>query len=1837
MNDLLFANANSNLRIERYKSAIEQYEVLMVRYAGTPLQTQIQFNLDLTLRRFGRISSICLSNDSDFSPREFDGSSDLDLIIKSTYFDADYYLNNYDDVTTYGGGPAEHYLRFGANEGRDPGPNFSAKYYYFMHEDVRSAGLNPLLHYLQFGQTEGRDICSAGWREPERSFVVEPISRYDSWNAVNQISENRTRALQHGLMLGGTDRRLMETDDLVGIENDFMNALADVEGVSFDIFDTLLARNVSEPIDIFHIVESKVRMLGLYSGKFAQERIQAESIARKQSTYEEITLSEIYQEWVLLTGVTAELSVAISKIEIDIEIDNIKPRHLGVRIFDRSKLTGKKISLISDFYMPSAVVTRMLEKSGVFGYEHLLISCEHRATKHAGSLYKIYRNLLPTSARLLHVGDNMHSDGEMAKLSGLQSLVIPKLIDRSEVVAAVSELWGSNCIKESSGSDLVKSTIFAITSAKIDALIDLQGKNSRGYDESPYLLGFTVFGPMFAGMAAYVAKVAKQRKHKKLFFASRDGYYIMAAYECLARHNPELPKAQYFFSSRKLANASSIQSMEDIRRVANVDFSPCRLKDLLAYRFAVDASDIAKLSTNALEDCGFASPDDWIEQGRHLNGLLRLVGLLEGIIVEKNRLVREDYIGYVNQIGMGSNNSAIVDIGYSGTIQLAISRLLEQKIDGIYFITWKRAEQIGMAGLNFDAFLGKCVDDEHQFNNYIQLFELMFSATHPSIIGIEKVGSSEYNPIYAKHTFSGKVLAMLAELRRGAMDFVAEFASTVSTKFDIFLKMDGQDFVAPAFQFFKNPSSLAASYFKDIVFEDDFGGGRKPIINNMWRSKPVDIDQSIRNSLWREGARAMISNEKFVSAPTVALSRKMNLLHYLGGHAPVDDFSDGGLIPSYSALIPVRKDDTIENRCPVRFLVLLHVEPTDVDRIDRFIQALARQSYDQWELRVIVDSVSREVDSVVSKWRVRAPNKVISILSKCAKNIDYIASSSDADWCVFASTKAILSEHLFAELVLEISNGSVDLIYTDHAERHSDNHEDSLNFKPSWSPELLKGHQYIGDFYAVRRAFTLLSKVSLLTPPSLPHLLNLAESKPIVRNISRALWSRFVENSATSSSDIDMLAVQESFNREGVDCIIREHYINNQFKSYRPIFSNEGPSVAIIIPTKNAVKVLSTCVSSIDKTTYNNYRVYIIDNDSDDPDTLHYLAASKHVILRISSLATGFNYSYLNNTAVKAINEDYLLFLNNDTEVITPEWLSQMMGWARLQGVGSVGARLLFQNGKIQHAGLINGLLNGTLPAPAFKLLDCDDPGYLGHAKISKNYSAMTAACLLTPRRLFVELDGFNETEFGVAYNDCDYGFRLTLAGYRNVYCAEAELYHYEGYTRGIGIGNDKPAEEAECVKLYGDWVDPYYNPNLERDRTDFALASRTIPYKSIPRVRALFVTHNLNREGAPIILCEIACGIARSLEFEVVILSPSEGPLRVRYEEEGVEVHVLESLPIFGARDASDYNAAVRDISVLIDKLGIEVVFANTVLAWWAIDAASDASVPCVWCIHESESPFSHFDEHGSFLKLNARRCLSYPYQVVFVANATKKLFEPLADQRNLVVIHNGFDPARLNGQIEGLTKAAARLQLNVGDAEIVLLAVGTVCARKNQKELVKALRVLPEYVQQRLKVFIVGDRPSTYAQELRDEISHLPATLANRIILVPETGDVGRYYLAADIFVLTSKLESFPVVIQEAMNFGLPIVAHPSFGIREQVNTETSALFYQLGEVDNLAKQILRLINSQDLRYKLGRNAKISLGKLPSGKTMVRKHLEIIKEAWLSGRPRAGTMNDGSVQVAC
>jgi GT2 family glycosyltransferase/glycosyltransferase involved in cell wall biosynthesis len=699
-------------------------------------------------------------------------------------------------------------------------------------------------------------------------------------------------------------------------------------------------------------------------------------------------------------------------------------------------------------------------------------------------------------------------------------------------------------------------------------------------------------------------------------------------------------------------------------------------------------------------------------------------------------------------------------------------------------------------------------------------------------------------------------------------------------------------------------------------------------------------------------------------------------------------------------------------------------------------------------------------------------------------------------------------------------------------------------------------------------------------------------------------------------------AVEEAFHRRGINCPVKQSdwAAKNACSIFEPIMPDDGPSVAILIPTRNHAKRLKTLIDSLKKTTYKNYHIYIIDNESDDPTTLQYLASLPHRVFRIANPGDTFSYAAINNEAVRRVNEDLVLFLNDDIEVINPRWLSQMVGWSRLPGVGAVGARLLFPDRRIQHAGIVHGFNDG-LAGHAYRLLPWWDPGSLNLARVSRDCLAVTAACMLTPRTLFLEIGGFDEVQFAVAYNDADYGYRLADAGYRCVYCAEAELYHHEGLSRGF---QDNPREAANYRKVHGERVDPYVNPHLDPRDEAFVTKPTVVPIsRSKSPIPVLGFTHNLNAEGAPRFEFELLARLKERGAIAPTVLSPCDGHLRESYEQAGIEVMIDPTLGGV-APSAEVYRGLIERLAETIRRGGFEVVHANTLQAFWAVDAARLAGIPSIWSIHESEPWQSYYDGLPPDNAASALACMTYPYRVVFTAKSTAEVWGDLGTSRNFELIHFALDAPQFQAELAAVDREEARRRLGLDPRTLGVLLVGTICDRKGQQDLARAFHKLSAEAASRMKCLIVGapGEPG-YAKELRSIVASLPADRRDRIEIVHGVKDTSSYWAAADLFCCTSRIESYPRVVLEAMAAGLPLVTTPVFGISEQVRDGVNALIYRPGDIQTLTRHLATLATDEAMRRSFASNAPWVLRGLPDPSRMDRLYLQTFLAAAESAAP--------------
>ncbi len=288
---------------------------------------------------------------------------------------------------------------------------------------------------------------------------------------------------------------------------------------------------------------------------------------------------------------------------------------------------------------------------------------------------------------------------------------------------------------------------------------------------------------------------------------------------------------------------------------------------------------------------------------------------------------------------------------------------------------------------------------------------------------------------------------------------------------------------------------------------------------------------------------------------------------------------------------------------------------------------------------------------------------------------------------------------------------------------------------------------------------------------------------------------------------------------------------DEDFRRIRYRLPNEKPRVSIVMPTRDLLEVLQPCVESIlAKTVYPNYELVLIDNESQNEDALgflHEIATDPRV--RVLHVAGEFNFGRLNNFGVAEVESEFVALLNNDLRVITPDWLGEMVGQALQPGVGAVGARLLYPDDRIQHAGVILG--GGGVAGHAHKGLPRRNHGFFARAILVQELSAVTAACLLVRRSAYRECGGFDEEHLKIAFNDVDFCLRLRELGYRIIYTPYAEFYHEESARRGLEntVAKDRRFQ-SEIQYMHDRWGallqnDPAYNPNLSLISADFTLA----------------------------------------------------------------------------------------------------------------------------------------------------------------------------------------------------------------------------------------------------------------------------------------------------------------------------------------------------------------------------------------------------------------------------
>jgi O-antigen biosynthesis protein len=928
----------------------------------------------------------------------------------------------------------------------------------------------------------------------------------------------------------------------------------------------------------------------------------------------------------------------------------------------------------------------------------------------------------------------------------------------------------------------------------------------------------------------------------------------------------------------------------------------------------------------------------------------------------------------------------------------------------------------------------------------------------------------------------------------------------------------------------------------------------------------------------------------------------------------------------------------LEVRDPPRLSLVMPVSNPPASHLQRALASVSQaQVYPHWELCLVQNpGADPEIHRLIDGWQSREPRLKVQEARQPAGvsgMTNTAAAMARYDHLLFMDPDAELAPDALAEVALCLARQPrLAVWYSDEDKLDEAGRRGDPHFKPDWSPELLLSCLYLGHLFGLRRE--LYQAVGGMRPgfegsQEYDLALRVTEQTSQICHLPKILYHGRVTPGAAGLNDpgkasaweAGRRALQEALARRGLDASVphpHEAYPAGR-GLYTHAFPDTGPSVALIIPTKNQLKMLKACLNSLAKTRYQNYRVYLIDNDSDDPDTLDYLHGLPHTVWRLSGPAGRFNFASLINQAVDRVAADYLLLMNNDVEVMSPAWLSQMVGYLGIPGVGAVGARLLFPDGRIQHAGVLHALYHGK-PGHAFQFTPGQDWGYQAYAKVTRNYSAVTAACMLTPRRLFQQSGGFDAAHFAVAYNDVDYCYRLLDGGYRVVYCPSAELVHHEGASRG---NVDHLPEVAAFLQKYRHRVDPYYNPNLSLQGGDFLVNARTAAPESLRPIRVLMCTPDLTGEEAQFLL-ELAGGLVEQGVIEPLVHSPVDGPWRRAFEAAHLPVWI-SPVPLAAVHDLESYDRVIEALARDFAAQDGELIFGNSLLAFYALAVAERLSLPCLWHLHEDD-PQPHLRQLPRVAARQAIQALALPYQVIFSRDRTRTLYNHWHGYNHFMTLPAALDCKRLARRLQPWRRNTARQALGVGPEEVMVLLRGASAEGRGRLDLLKALPWLPAERFPGVKFFLVGDRGTFSPRELpafpaSRELEH---PWRNRLTVVPETGDVGLYYLAADIFLCACRPESSPRVIQEAMYCRLPIITTPCFGVAGMLQDGYNAGFYRAGDYRQLAGLLETLIREPARRRQWGDNAALGLATLPDYEDMLASYAKLFREGFMSSQPR-------------
>ena len=518
--------------------------------------------------------------------------------------------------------------------------------------------------------------------------------------------------------------------------------------------------------------------------------------------------------------------------------------------------------------------------------------------------------------------------------------------------------------------------------------------------------------------------------------------------------------------------------------------------------------------------------------------------------------------------------------------------------------------------------------------------------------------------------------------------------------------------------------------------------------------------------------------------------------------------------------------------------ILIPVYNIEKKYLEECLDSILKQNYSNFEVCLVDDcSTKNETKETLEKYakldkRIRVKyRKENGHISKTTN--DALAMAKGEFIALMDDDDLLTEDALFENIKVLNENKKLDFIYSDEDKMSPNGTLCDPHFKADFSPDTLLSLNYICHFVVIRKK--LVEEVGGFTvglEGAQDHdlFLRVTEKTNNIYHIPKILYHwRMVEGSTSMTisnksyaTDKGKIAIENALKRRKINGHVEKDKVSTYYRVVYDI--KKEPLVSIIIPTRDYLDITKNCVDSIyEKTTYKNFEIIIANNDSKEKATLDFFKeySKKHKNFKVVDCIMEFNYSKINNIAIEKSKGEYIVLLNNDTEIITPEWLTLMVGYAMQKHIGCVGAKLLYPDDlTVQHAGVILGL--GGVASHAYVGEEREALGMYGRLRVPYDYAGNTAACLVVSKKKYNEVKGLNE-DLKVAYNDVDFNLKLLKKGYYNVTLPQVELIHYESKSRGLDTSSEKYQRFLQESKYMWDhWEplmknDPFYNPNFAK------------------------------------------------------------------------------------------------------------------------------------------------------------------------------------------------------------------------------------------------------------------------------------------------------------------------------------------------------------------------------------------------------------------------------------